>query len=137
MDIDKLVLAARNIRDAEHEIQKKADAEIAELKAKREKIEAFLMQHLIDNNVDSLRTANGTIFRSIDTIPQGQDWDLFYRWVKDHDAFDALERRIKRTFIADYMEAHDGEIPPGVSVFRQYKLNIRKPTGKATEKLGE
>ena len=136
MDPAALVKAVRNIRDAEAEIRREADAKIAELKEKREKIEGVLLQVLTDSNVESMRTANGTFFRTVETIPSGQDWDAFYNWIKENDAFDALERRITRKFISDYMNAHDGAIPPGVNVFRRYKVNVRKNTGE-TATLGD
>ena len=59
-------------------------------------------------------------------IPTGQDWEAFYDWIKEHDAFDALERRIKRTFVSKYMDDNDGAIPPGVNVFRRYTVEVRK-----------
>ena len=46
--------------------------------------------------------------------------------MKQNDAFDALERRIKKTFVSEYMENNGGAIPPGVSVYRQYAVRVRR-----------
>ena len=85
-----------------------------------------MLAELNDNNGEGIRTAAGTFFRKLEVIPTGQDWEAFYDWIKEHDAFDALERRIKRTFISKYMDDNDGAIPPGVNVFRRYTVEVRK-----------
>lgn len=136
MDLAACAKAYRAMRDAQSAIRKEADEKIADIEEKKEKLEAVLLQALETSGGESVRTANGTIFRTIETIPSGQDWDAFYAFIKQEDAFDALERRIKRTFITDYMAAHDGAIPPGVNVFRRYKINVRK-NATETKKLGE
>jgi hypothetical protein len=51
---------------------------------------------------------------------------VFYVWIKDNDAFDALERRVKKSFIATYMEDNKGELPPGISVMQEYTVTIRR-----------
>ena len=128
MDYEKLVLAYRNIRDHKQDLNRKHDAVIAELDEKLEKLKGVMLDELNTNNGESIRTAAGTFFRKLEVIPTGRDWDAFYGWIKEHDAFDALERRIKRTFISDYMTNNDGSIPPGVDVFRRYTVEVRKPT---------
>lgn len=126
MDLDALTRAYRNIRDAKAQINREAEAKVAELDEKLAKIEAVMLKILNDGNGEGIRTASGTFFRKMDVVPSGQDWAAFYAWVKENDAFDALERRIKKTFIVDYMNNHDGEIPPGVNVFRRFKVEVRK-----------
>ena len=128
MDYEAIVRAYRNIRDAKTELNQAHDKVIADLDAKLDRLKSVMLAELNASNGESIRTSAGTFFRKLEVIPSGQDWDAFYDWIKEHDAFDALERRIKRTFIADYMGTHDGAIPPGVSVFRRYTVEVRKPT---------
>jgi hypothetical protein len=128
MDYEKLVLAYRNIRDHKQQLNRDHDAVIKDLDDKLERIESVMLDELNTNKGEGIRTAAGTFFRKLEVIPTGRDWDAFYEWIKDNDAFDALERRIKRTFISEYMNSHDGSIPPGVDVFRRYKVEVRKPT---------
>ena len=128
MDYEKLVTAFRNIRDKKQELNRAHDKVIADLDEKLERLSAVMLAELNDNKGEGIRTAAGTFYRELETIPSGQDWEAFYDWIKENDAFDALEKRIKRTFIADYMKDNDGAIPPGVTVFRRYKVQVRKPT---------
>lgn len=137
MDYEKIVRAYRNIRDRKQELNRAHEKVIADLDEKLEKLKGVMLAELNTNKGEGIRTAAGTFFRKLETIPTGSDWDAFYDWIKDNDAFDALERRIKRTFISDYMDSHDGAIPPGVSVFRRYTVEVRKPTTEESNDNGK
>ena len=126
MDYERLVTAYRNIRDKKQELNRAHDEVIKDLDEKLERLKGVMLAELNDNNGEGIRTAAGTFFRKLEVIPTGQDWEAFYDWIKEHDAFDALERRIKRTFISKYMDDNDGAIPPGVNVFRRYTVEVRK-----------
>ena len=137
MDYEKIVRAYRNIRYRKQELNRAHEKVIADLDEKLEKLKGVMLAELNTNKGEGIRTAAGTFFRKLETIPTGSDWDAFYDWIKDNDAFDALERRIKRTFISDYMDSHDGAIPPGVSVFRRYTVEVRKPTTEESNNNGK
>ena len=137
MDYEKIVRAYRNIRNRKQELNRAHEKVIADLDEKLEKLKGVMLAELNTNKGEGIRTAAGTFFRKLETIPTGSDWDAFYDWIKDNDAFDALERRIKRTFISDYMDSHDGAIPPGVSVFRRYTVEVRKPTTEESNNNGK
>lgn len=124
--IAKVVATYIKIRDKRAENKKEFEAHDQKLKDQMETLSGFLLQTMRASGAESVRTKHGTVFTSIDITPQGQDWDKFYAWVAENNAFEALERRIKKTFIATYMEENDGELPPGVGVFRQHSVNIRR-----------
>lgn len=126
MDINKLTSVHLKIRDARSDLKRKFEEEDRKLKIKQERIENEMLRFLQDSNTDSVRTESGTFYRQEEITPTGSDWDAFYRWVRENDAFDALERRIKKTFVKEYMETHEGGIPPGVSVYREYVVRVRR-----------
>lgn len=123
---EKIVKVHKKIKAALDEKRKAYEAEEAKLKGDLEEITNFMLTCLNDGGMESVKTTEGTFFRKEKVIPQGADWDAFYKWVAKNDAFDALERRIKSTFITDYMKEHDGALPPGVNVFRQWTVGVRK-----------
>ncbi len=128
MDLTAIVNAHIKIRDARSAARKEFDTRDAELKASQVKLEGVLLDHLTKVNADSIRTDAGTFYRQEDVIPNASDWSAFYGWIKENDAFDALERRIKKTFVKEYMEANEGALPPGVSTFREYVVRVRRPS---------
>ena len=123
---EKIVRVHNAIKAKLAEEQAEWEKKEAKYKADLEEIANFMLGQLNESNVDAIKTPAGTIYRQEKIIPTGADWDKFYKWVAENDAFDALERRIKATFIKDYMEQHANALPPGVSVFRQYKVGVRK-----------
>jgi hypothetical protein len=128
MDIDYNQIARVYIkmRDKRSDIKKEFEAADKVIKDQMELLEGVMLSALAENGAEGIKTSVGTIYREEKITPTGSDWDTFYEWISQHDAFDALERRIKKTFVTEYMEAHDGSLPPGVSVFREYVARVRR-----------
>lgn len=130
VDIAQIV-RVRNKIDAKRKANAAAFREAdAKAKAAQEELETFLLGYLNETGVKSVRTDEGTFFRETKVIPRGEDWDAFYTWVREHDAFDAFEKRITESFIKDYMAKNHDTLPPGVTVFSQVKIRFRSPTAK-------
>lgn len=126
MDVDRLAKAYIALREARSALKAEFEEKYKTLGAKQERLENEMLRFLQENNSDSVKTSNGTIYRQEELTPSGSDWEAFYNWVAENEAFDALERRIKKTFVKEYMEAHDGAPPPGVSVYREYVVRVRR-----------
>lgn len=126
IDLAKVTRAHINIRDARSQLKKQYDDADADLKKAQTVLEGTMLDHLNKHGMDSVRTDSGTFYRQEELTPSASDWSAFYDWIKEHDAFDALERRIKKTFIKEYAEAHSGGLPPGVSVYREYAVRVRR-----------
>jgi hypothetical protein len=126
MDLNKVVSTYLRIRAKRAEIKRVYEEQDAELKGQLKTLEAFMLGKLNADNADNIKTEAGTFYRQEDITPTGSDWQALYKWIAENDAFDALERRIKKGFITEYMETHEGGLPPGVSVFREYVVRVRK-----------
>lgn len=128
IDLAKIADTYIKIRDAKSARKKEWEADEAEYDAKLEKLEGFMLKHLNEHQMDSVRTSGGTFYRQQDIRPNIVDDAAFYAWIKENDAFDALERRVKKTFVSEFMESHEGGLPPpGISVTREYVVRVRKP----------
>lgn len=128
LDLGRLTKAHINIRDARAALKKQYDDADVDLKASQERLENAMLDHLNKHGMESVRTEFGTFYKQEDIKPSGADWAALYDWIKEHDAWDALERRIKKTFITEYMEAHQGSLPPGVNVHREFVVRVRRPS---------
>jgi hypothetical protein len=125
-DLGKITKAHINIRDARAQLKKQFDDADADLKKAQKTLEAAMLDHLNKHGMESVRTEHGTFYRQEEITPSASDWNLLYNWIKDHDAWEALERRIKKTFIKEYAETHGGGLPPGVSVYREFIVRVRR-----------
>ncbi len=124
--LDKVAQTYVKIRDARSALKKQYEVEDLKLKSQLEILDGFLLGALQNLGAESVRTKYGTVFRSIDTKASCQDWNAFYAWIAENKAFDALERRVKQSFIATYMEGNKGGLPPGVSVLKEYAVTVRR-----------
>lgn len=124
--LDKVAETYVKIRDARAEKKRAWEAEDLELKAQLETLDAFLLEKLQSLGVESVRTKHGTVYQSVSIKPSCQDWNGFYAWIAQYEAFDALERRVKKSFIVDYMKDNNDELPPGITVLKEYTVTIRR-----------
>jgi hypothetical protein len=126
LDLARITKAHINIRDARHALKKQYDEADADLKVSQQRLEAVMLDHLNKHGMESVRTESGTFYAQEEITPSASDWNALYEWIKEHDAWEALERRIKKTFVKEYQEAHSGGLPPGVSVFRERIVRVRR-----------
>jgi hypothetical protein len=122
--LDKVAATYVKIRDKRSELKKQYEAEDLKLKEQIETLEGFFLETLKDMGAESVRTKHGTIYRSLDVKPSCEDWNAFYAWIAENDAFDALERRVKKSFITSFMEDNKDELPPGITVVKEYIAKV-------------
>lgn len=116
------------------EVDRKITAKLAELSAEEKRIKAERTEirnaMLAKMQADGLTTATikgvGTAYIYKSTNASIADDSAFYSWVKENDAFEALERRVKGTFVTTYMQDHEGRTPPGLNVYSELEVRIRK-----------
>ena len=124
--IEKVVSIFVKIRDARRKAASEHETADRKLADQMETLEQYLLGRLRTMGAKSVATSYGTVFQTTKVRPQANNWDLFYAWVAENNAFEALEKRITKQFIVTYMENNDGDLPPGVSVYRQHEVTIRK-----------
>lgn len=126
MDTERLARAYVKIRDARKVLNREFEDKDNDLKDKLKLIEGQMLKFLQDSKMDSAKTKSGTFYKQEEITPTGADWDKIYDWIKKDDAFDALEKRLKKTFVKEYMEAHKGTPPPGVTVYREFVVRVKR-----------
>jgi hypothetical protein len=76
---------------------------------------------------DGFKTEYGTVYKAETVRCSIASEEALFDWIKQHDAFDMMERRIKSTAVQAYIKEH-GITPPGVSVFREFSARVRVST---------
>lgn len=129
IQMDALVSAYRNIGDARAAKRHAWEAEDAQLEAGQKLLKAHMLDLLNQTGSKSIATTAGTVFRTEKLKASAADWTAIYSWiVADPDRFELLEKRLKPTFVKQYMEETSGAIPPGVSVHREFEVSVRRPS---------
>lgn len=128
INLDAVVQAYSAIRDyraAKRHLWEQADAEWED---DMQRLKALMLDHLNTTGAKSVATDHGTIYRTEKVRPSAADWQAVWDWMVANDGFDIMERRLKATFVKQYMEENDGALPPGVNVHREFEVSVRRPT---------
>lgn len=126
VDLDRVVQTFNAIRDARTVRRHAFEAEDAKLEEQQNRLKAFLLDQLNNTGAKSIATDHGTIYRTEKIRPSAADWGAIYTWIVANNAFDILEKRLKSTFIKEFMDEHDGALPPGVNVHREFEVSVRR-----------
>lgn len=98
--------------------------DIAEYKS----IETAIQEHLIaelpksESTGQSGKLANAKIVTK--AVPQVEDWDLLYAYVRKHKRFDLLQRRLNEEAVKEMWDA--GVAVPGVTSFNAVSVSVTK-----------
>ena len=127
IDFAKLSADYITLRDAKLAAKKQWEALEEQYDNALTKIEMVMLTHLNAHGTDSMKTPGGTFYKQEKIKPNIVDDAAFFQWIKDNDAFDALQRRVAVGTIKQFMEAHDGGLPPGIHVSREWEVVVRRP----------
>jgi hypothetical protein len=115
------------VRDKRAAKKREWEAEDAALDEDLRKLRVHMLALLNQTGAKSIATQYGTVYRTERLKPSAADWSAVYNWiVADPDRFEILEKRLKSTFVSEYMDEHDGELPPGVNAHREYDVSVRR-----------
>lgn len=127
IDINRVTKAYLAIK-AERTRQRHAWEEAnAALEADEDKLKVLMLQMLNATGAKSIATEAGTIYRTERVKPSAADWTAVYSWIMaDPERFELLEKRLKSTFVKQFMDENEGNIPPGVNIHREFEVSVRR-----------
>ena len=112
--VEQVVAAYMKLRDKKKAIEAEADNKVQEIVQKMEKFETWIREKATEQGVTSFKTNAGTAFLTTVDFANVADWDAVLSFIKTNEAYDMLERRISKTAVRSYIEAHK-EVPAGVN----------------------
>jgi hypothetical protein len=119
---DRLVKAYIKIRDARKELTQQD----AKLEEQQHMIQDKLLEICKDTGAESLRTEFGTVTKRVSKQYWTHDWESFYKFIKENDAFPLLQRRIATTAMTEFLEEYPDLHPPGLNVDASYTISVRR-----------
>lgn len=120
--IEKLMQAEVNMREAIQDLENK----VKDIKAKRAQVQNALNEACQKLNVTSLKTSVGTLTRTLKTRYWTNDWPEMYKFLKDNDALELMEKRISQSNMKDFVANNPDLSPPGLQATSEYSVSIRK-----------
>lgn len=131
IDSAKLIQIYVKMRDAKSDIAKRHREELDDISKKMDTISTELKKRIIATGGDGIKSKEFGTASITESIKAGcDDWAEFTRFLKenDHDPLIFLSKSIKSDAVKTYMDEHDGDLPPGVTIFKESKLLVRRPT---------
>lgn len=99
------------IRDKRRELAKQDE----QLKEQLDTVSAKLLEICKEQGASTIRTDHGTVSRRVTKNYWTSDWDSFFKFVKQHDAFSLVQQRINSTNMSQYLEENPELVPPGLN----------------------
>lgn len=111
LSADQLAKVYVKIRDKRRELEKQA----AKLKEQEDTVGLELLEICKAQGAQTIRTAYGTISRRTTKNYWTSDWDSFFKFVKEHDAFSLIQQRMNNTNMSQFLEENPDLLPPGLN----------------------
>jgi hypothetical protein len=126
MDANQLVKVYIKIRDAKYAKERQMEEEIAALEQQLEVVEHELLEICKATGQDGGKTQYGSFTRSVKTRYWTSDWDSMYKFIKDYDVPQILERRISQGVFKEFLNENPGFMPAGVNQESKYSITVRR-----------
>ncbi len=132
VNVDDVVATYMKLRSQKEAIEAEAKDRVSGIKAKMEKLEAWIKEQADTQGVTSFKTKHGTAFLTTTDYANVADWDAVLGFIRENEAFDMLEKRISKIAVRGYIDANKA-VPPGVNYGTKLEVNIRKPVARVED----
>jgi len=131
-NVGEVIRTYMKLRDQKAAIEGEVKERISGLKAKMEKLEAWIKAQADVQGVTSFKSEFGTAFLTTTDYANVTDWDAVLDFIRDNEAYDMLEKRVSKIAVRGYIESTKA-VPPGITYGTKLEVNIRKPGAKAED----
>jgi len=125
-DLDKLTAIYLKIRDTRAENKREFENVDKDLEEQQKMLAEQMLDSCKEIGADSIKTPHGTIIRSVKSKYWTGDWDSMYNFIKEHDAFGLLEKRLHQTNMKDFLQENPDVMPMGLNVENEYTIVVRR-----------
>jgi hypothetical protein len=125
VNITALVTKYIAARDMKSKMDNAHKAKMEPLIAAMDKTEAAILDFFNAHGMDSAKCEAGTAYKAVRTSATVADMDAFLGFVRERDAWHFLEKRVAKTQVDEYVQAHK-DLPPGISYSSMAVINVRR-----------
>lgn len=125
MTLDKAIASYVAIRDRKGDMEKRHAEELAPINQMLDRLEAFMLDAMNEAGLQSIKSPHGTAFKSKRTSAKVTDWDLTLPFIREHEVWELLERRVSKKAAEAIIE--ETQLPiPGVDMTTEIVVNVRR-----------
>lgn len=125
---EKLVKVYLKMREAREKMVKAHEAQLEQLEAAMKQVKQGLLDYCKDQNVDSVRLADGSgmFYRTVKKRFWTSDWESMSRFILEHKVPELLEKRLHQGNTQAFLDQHPDLLPPGLNVDSEYTITVRR-----------
>jgi hypothetical protein len=127
--LDKLIYYYIQVRDTIDSIKHRHKDELAKYEKVKGHLTESLLTALDGTGQEMARTKMGTVSAAVRDTASCTDANAFIDFVREHDAYELMDRRPNGTACKEFAKAN-GTLPPGVKINSTRYVNVRVPTQK-------
>lgn len=124
--VDKLVKVYLKMNAKYTEVKSAFEAEEKALKDQMAKVKSALLSYCKEQNVDSVKTAEGLFYRTVRTSYWTNDWESMGKFILEQSAPELFEKRLHQGNMKQFLEEHPDLLPPGLNVDSEYSITVRR-----------
>lgn len=122
MSADHLVKIYIKMRNKKSALTKEIDG----ISEQMEEVAQALLEICKETGAQSLRTSHGTVSKKVATRYWSSDWESMWNFVREHNAYELVEKRVSSTAMSKFLEANPDLLPIGLNIDSKYTVSVRK-----------
>ena len=126
VSIDKLTRVFVKIRDAKSTLSDEFKKKDAELTAQMDELKRAMLDYCKEQNVESVRTEAGLVYRTVRTRYWTGDWEAMHNFIVENKLPHLLEKRLNQSAVKELLEESPEMVPPGLNADSEYSITVRK-----------
>lgn len=126
VSIDKLTRVFVKIRDAKSALSDEFKKKDTELTAQMDELKRAMLDYCKDQNVESVRTEAGLVYRTVRTRYWTGDWEAMHNFIVEKNLPYLLEKRLNQSAVKELLEENPEMAPPGLNADSEYSITVRK-----------
>jgi hypothetical protein len=119
MTLGELISVREHLRDHKRTLNE----ELKNVDAQLYENESTLLDALDSAGLEHAKVDGVAVSISEQTMPNVENWDAFYAFIKENDAFYMLQRRVSTGPYREMLQME--QVVPGVEPYTQRKVNMR------------
>jgi hypothetical protein len=131
-NVGDVIRTYMKLRDQKAAIEAEVKDQVSTIKAKMEKLEAYLKTQMDAQGLTSFKSDYGTAFLTTTDYANVADWDAVLDFIRSNEAYDMLEKRVSKIAVRGYID-QTKSVPPGINYGTKLEVNIRKPGAKSED----
>ena len=134
---DRLVLVLGKIRDAKSRLTSEYEKEYTRLGQQEKQVTVELLRRLHERGATQTKTPHGTVSLGVNMQASIADENVYFNFIRETGDLDFFQRRIKIAHLKEYMEVNEGRVPPGLNIFKEQTINLRRNAGETLRSNGD